>query len=1159
MRAAILLLLLLSCRDPEPFARVRRIEAVDHAIGGPVASARAGDFLLENDRIRVVIEQSAKSRTPLGVGGTVIDADVVRSEERYRRGNGLDQLGQIAPTANLYLPGAVGPGAVVVSGTESGAVEVTAKAGGVPIQDILAALNLLLDRRFLSGSGDYAKLALYTEYELRPGEAVLRITTTVGFDVPFCPPQPGDGCNEACDDILYDDDCACDVPSRCTAVELRTADALPDRPMPAGISDILLGDLPRPIGGGRCTGDAECGGDGRCTRVIAPLGGDFSVCRSPDQRDAGVLIGDMLLFGAHLSPFLPGIGYDTESDIRRLFDAGEDTLSIPLETELVLAIGDGVSYGYAPLEGRVLIPIFGGPFSLGASGAASCKTSEPGCLHRTLIRSQRLFSVGRGDASSALRPLLAAQGRAAGRLSGVVLDSDRRPVSGADVFLIEATPGITDPTLAALLEANRARTVSPVFLTGVPGVASHAKTDPRGDAQRDGRFEMWAAPGDYFAVAFTGDRAQSAPVPVTIRADREAETLLALPRTSRLSYSIFDNTGRPLAGRISVISAAQGGLRPLSLGGHRIADGVIAVDHTSSGRGSIELAPGDYEVVASHGPHWSIDRQPVRSIAGAEALISATLVRQVDRTGWTTSDFHVHAQPSLDSSSPIEGRITSFLAEDMDRLSSSDHDILSRYQPYIKKLGLADRLSSQVGVETTTMELGHFIAFPLEYREREEGELLLGYGAPDWRGLTPRQIFDSLRELEDETPVFIDVPHPYTYLDAYGVDPFTMEPTASIVSLFVPLVAPENFDGTFDGMELLNSKGLDLVRRATAGEVRFYSEGLDRLIADRDAGRLSHAAFELAVYDLSTEATRRMLHRTEAEQRALRDGVGRNVECRCGSNGDCAAGLVCDQATLACVEPSQTSTTAPRAPDVAVCRTVRGVVDDWFDMLNHGVFRVGVGGSDVHDEIGGYAEPGSPRVLVRTGATDPALLSTPDFIAALASGRAVMTNGPMIHLTVGGAEVGDTTIAREVLVRLRVEAADWYDVDRVELYRNGELIRGWDPIRRGIVIIDESFVDRPDRDAWYSAIALGLRGRSLAPVYSSAVLARFGTRELIQRIYDIVPRLRGLRLPRNPSLYPTFPLAITNPIFVDLDGDGWDPPLPPLGWCVPGRDFGCSR
>ncbi len=1160
MRGLILAapLLSLACREPATTAHARRIESMDQSIGGPVASGRTGDFLLENDRIRVVIEQAAHSRTPLGVGGTIVDADLMRAEEAYRRGRGLDQLGQIAATANLYVGGALGPGTVVITRTESGAAEVTSKAEGTPIQDILAALNLLLERHFLSGNADYAKVYLYSEYELRPGESVLRVTTSVGFDIPFCPPQEQDGCNAACDDIIYDDDCTCETPSRCTQVTLREADALPDRPAPVGISDVLLGDLPRPLGAGRCTGDADCGAGRTCTPVIAPLGGDFSVCRAPEARDAGVLLGDMLLFGGHLAPFLPGVGFDTESDIRSLFDAGEDTLSTPLDVENVLAVGDGVSYGYAPLAGRVLIPIFGGPFSMGATGAASCATGDPGCLSRTIIRMQRLMSVGRGDASSALEPLLVAQGRTFGRLEGVVLDWDRHPVSGADVFLIQDPEALDEPSLEALLDANRARSVSPVFLNGVPGVVSQAHTDPRGDRERDGRFELIAPPGDYYAIAVRGDVARSHLARVTLREDAPGELSLVLPRTARLSYALFDGAGRAIPGRISVIVDRQDGLRPLAFNGPRVADGVIAAHQTTSGRGSLELAPGDYQVVASHGPHWSIDRQLVRLRPGKEALISAHLTRQVDRVGYTAADFHVHAAPSLDSNTELEARVTSFMAEDLDRLSSSDHDVLTRYAPLIKALGLSDHLASQVGVEVSTQELGHFIGFPLKYREREAGDLVLGYGAPDWRGATPHEIFSMIRALEDRVPVVVDVPHPYSYFDAYGLDPFTLEPTGSIVSLFAPLVAPENFDGGFDALELINSKGFDLIRRATVGEVRFYSRGFDRLIADRRDGRIDQADFQRGVYQLSTEATRRMLERTEDEQRALLAGVGKDVECRCGSNGDCAPGLICEQSKLTCVDPAETSSTAVPAPDNAVCRTVRGVVDDWFDMLNRGVVRIGVAGSDVHGEKASYDQAGSPRILVRTGDTDPARVSEPDFIAALRQGHAVVTNAPMIHMTVAGAEVGETRVAAgDVEIRLRVEAADWYDVDRVELYRNAELIRVFRPVRNGAVVLDETLTDRPERDSWYVAIALGLSGRSLAPVYGSAVLARFGTRELIQRIYDLVPRLRGLRLPRNPSLYPTFPFAITNPIWIDIDGDGWTAPRPPPSWCVTGRDPGC--
>ena len=50
----------------ETYARAMLIESLDQAIGGPKASAREGDFLLENDEIRVVVEQGSPSRLPLG-------------------------------------------------------------------------------------------------------------------------------------------------------------------------------------------------------------------------------------------------------------------------------------------------------------------------------------------------------------------------------------------------------------------------------------------------------------------------------------------------------------------------------------------------------------------------------------------------------------------------------------------------------------------------------------------------------------------------------------------------------------------------------------------------------------------------------------------------------------------------------------------------------------------------------------------------------------------------------------------------------------------------------------------------------------------------------------------------------------------------------------
>ena len=56
-----------------------------------------------------------------------------------------------------------------------------------------------------------------------------------------------------------------------------------------------------------------------------------------------------------------------------------------------------------------------------------------------------------------------------------------------------------------------------------------------------------------------------------------------------------------------------------------------------------------------------------------------------------------------------------------------------------------------------------------------------------------------------------------------------------------------------------------------------------------------------------------------------------------------------------------------------------------------------------------------------------------------------------------------------------------------------------------------------------------------------------------------IPALTAFRTPRFPSIYPTFPLAISNPTWLDLDGDGWTPSLPPPSWCVEGKDIGCGE
>ena len=1210
-----------ACQDPDDrFAKAMVIESLDQAIGGPTANARVGDFLLQSDQIRVVIEQGATSFHPTDVGGSIIDMDLVRPEREFRAGNGLDQLGQISPIANLAVAQAIRPANVKITGSKNGA-EVTTAVIAEPVFKILVALTLLLDQQFVPETPNFR---MYNEYELRPGERLLRITSTVGFDVDFCPVAEADGCNAECDDPLYDDDCDCPAPARCgQGIRVIDAAPLPDRAV-ASILDIALGDLPRPLGSGECQTDDDCNTliGQTCVDVTAQLGGQYRVCRAPDQRDGGVFLGDLLIFGGNVTPFVRGIGYDTETDIRRLFDQGGDTLAQPLQLDGVFATGDRVSYGYASPEGDALVPIFQGPFSMGATHAASCPTSEPGCLSGVLVRFERWLSVGTGDVASAQEPLsraLAERGADIdlGAVSGqVVRRPSGQPVSGISVYALAdpraiecgascqtecpLPPGGPESwTVEQLIEANRCRTrAPPQFPLGTAAIESYAHTDPGTDPIHDGHYEMTLPAGRYVLIAVDGHRARSALAPVEVAPGARASLSLSIAEPGSFEYAIFDEVGQLTPGRVTVGQCLPTGpcatdddctggelcqagscacpwttLLPLELGGARPQDGVFTTDQTASGRGRVELPPGTYELVFSRGPHSSIDRHTVVVEPRVTTRVDGFVRRVVDRREWVAADFHVHTTNSMDSGEPVENRVVGFLAEDMDFLSSSDHDWLTRYQYLIDQLGAADRLGSHVGAEITTQEYGHYIAFPLRYRAWADGERVTSNGAVQWRNRGPQQIIDLARELTvDDLPVLIDIPHPFDYFDFYQLHPITMEPQASLLAVINTMLDPSNFTGDFDAMELVNSKAYSRIRRPTIAEIRGYSKALDDLIDQLESGAIDNQTYARRAFSLSVESIRQRLHRTFAEQEAILAGQGADKPCYCGSDGDCAAGLICDQAELTCVAPPGSGN--PPVDGNGLCGRFRGVIDDWFNMLNRGVVRTGLSGSDVHGSDNGHM-----RTFLRTGGTTPPYLESRDIVEAVQKHRAVVSNGPIIHFSIDGAQVGDTiAIAAQqtVFLSLRVEKAGWYDLDRIEVYRNGSLIH-WingcqsqrdsdDSHDHGCIVTGDDRVDawqgeladRPDSDSWYVVLAYGLDGRSLSPVYGSVVLASLGTPEITQRIYDIIPTLRDFRNPRFPSQHPLFPFAFTNPIWIDVGDDGWTPPLEPPSWCVPGRDFGCE-
>ena len=147
------------------------------------------------------------------------------------------------------------------------------------------------------------------------------------------------------------------------------------------------------------------------------------------------------------------------------------------------------------------------------------------------------------------------------------------------------------------------------------------------------------------------------------------------------------------------------------------------------------------------------------------------------------------------------------------------------------------------------------------------------------------------------------------------------------------------------------------------------------------------------------------------------------------------------------------------------------------------------------------------------------------------------------------------TRSGSVRLAIEVQSPTWFDVDRVEVYRNGRLLR----IVQACTQLEQNdcitvpntevqnlnlvFEDEPQLDSWYAVAAMGINGRDLAPVYTSEPLARLGFNETVNSLGSILPIDIGGGNMVEPSVYPILPYAMANPIRVIIDGDGqFSPP-----------------
>ncbi|MBW2312607.1 MAG: CehA/McbA family metallohydrolase [Deltaproteobacteria bacterium] len=185
---------------------------------------------------------------------------------------------------------------------------------------------------------------------------------------------------------------------------------------------------------------------------------------------------------------------------------------------------------------------------------------------------------------------------------------------------------------------------------------------------------------------------------------------------------------------------------------------------------------------------------------------------------------------------------------------------------------------------------------------------------------------------------------------------------------------------------------------------------------------------------------------------------------------------------------------------------------DWFSLLLQGERSTGTANSDSHRLGRLVAVPAS---FVRVPDDRPARLDEAAFFGAILRGELVGSTGPFLTARLGKVGPGGLISAREATLSIAVDAPDWVPVAEARVYLNGALVETRPIERGGSVEVPLAF----EGDAF---VTVEVEGDA--------------TGDEAERYRVLVPN--------------SVPFAFTNPIFVDPDGNGWEPPglpaeLPP--------------
>ena len=1108
---------------PDPHAYAGRVTTAGQLVGGPRSIGEIGDWRLSNGKVRFVVQDlnmipaGAKpvyvgtadagvggDRNYATFGGTLIDADLARPEAEMdprATGDGADGLGEMFPSFFL-------------SALEPDSIQV--------IDD--------------GSTGNAARIRVIG----RPAEF---LTQTELVD--------------------------------CVAV-------LGGFPGPSGSVCVGAFDI-------RFTVDYALGPNDDYLSITAAMTNNDSRDRKFSKNLFGIPspIGFIGLFGEDQPLFLPGeAGFDVRFGLARSYSRKYSLPAISGVTTDVIAVDSArISYGisYCPtcetvLEGAIpssagfvsgssaqyakngpvndntmLVPFVSGSL-LGIFAGAPPETLPSGQSYGVTVK----LRVGPPTPSFQIDAVLEEQGAHLGQFAGRVREEESL------ALLQNASVVVYSDASAEEIGAGVAQGCA-----AGPDHLGCMVTDAKTDV--GGRFHAMLPPGKYRAVVRDVPHPDSAPIPITITYQQQTYQELYSPRYGTLVVEVTDENNRLSPAKVTLSNSypeAKANQDPQTfLYDYRLGDPYRPTDlipdtsdpetrryiedtfYTQNGRAECHVRPGSYRATISRGPSYPIVEQEVSITAGQSSKLGVNLPRALPAHGWVQADFHVHAAHSVDSSTPYPKRALSLAGEGLDFIAMTEHNFIGDIRPTIVQTGLYDFLQATSGIEESSLEAGHWNAYPLQYDQS-----LSTHGALPWFRRSPADLYANLHAIGRWSPeaTMVEVNHPRDSVQgnftAYGVTgfPFTGDPEHDWPGKGCYQKTPTDAGVVCNGRLVPNGPGFD------KGEFTLDNLQAMEVLNSKRYDLLSTYRVPAVLPDLpvcgSADAGTRCIPPTCANAPTAKPCIGKPGE------------LVYDQYGQVAFP---------------------GAFEDWEHIHDSGRRIVGVGNSDTHEQ---YDEPGNPRNMIYIGHewSSASQLDEQEIIAALIAGKSVETNGPQIELTVIDANHTDGGVPIEVpiggmvqpdnltgslTVHVIVRAAPWVQVDSVQYLlgqvtdqHGAEYERYLDPRAVDVpcdnfhpclstsgtsaVRLDQTFVIPSQAlnaatDYWIAVRATGTK--TLWPVITQYEIPPLLLNDAVSQLTSAIP-IPGLASPLGalgPSVVSLVtPYALANPVFIDGNRDG---------------------